>query len=267
MYTEYDIFPIKCTKRLSSTNDYIHLHESLELLYFSDGSCLVLNGDDFMRAEKGDIIVINSEFLHSVRCEEESATYICLIVDSSFCESMGFSTSNVLFQKKFKNGKISNLLEAIVSEQKSQSPYFKESIKINTLSILLELFKNHIEEKKLDEHRLSNKTEITKNVIKYIKKHFREHITISDIEKHCGYTRHYLSRTFKEVCGVTIMECLNASRMDEAKKMLIRTDLSINTISSQCGFESQSYFGKAFKKFIGCSPMEFRKRKTLDLSH
>lgn len=44
-----------------------------------------------------------------------------------------------------------------------------------------------------------------------------------------------------------------------AAMMLIRTDKSISSIAEQCGFVSDSYFGKIFKEIYNCTPRDYRK--------
>lgn len=252
--------PIKIERRISQYDDIIHWHENIELLYFLDGRCSILNGDEEMEVNKGDLFVINSDYLHSVKCEINSAEYIFMIIDHSYCEAMGFPTSEVTFQKKLKNREIGELIVKIYEEKLNKKAYYKEGAKIYTLLILLNLFRNYISEAD-NHHKDSNKITITKNIIKYLKSNYNRRITITDVEAYCGYTKYYLSRIFKEIRGKTIMAQLNDIRVDEAKKHLINSQLDINTISTICGFDNQSYFGKVFKKIVGCSPIEFRKRK------
>lgn len=252
--------PIKIERRISHYDDIIHWHESIELIYFLDGQCSVLNGDEEMDVEKGNIFIINSDYLHGVKCEMNSAEYIYMIIDHNYCEAMGFPTSEVTFQKKLKSLEIGELIVKIYEEKLNKKAFYKEGAKIYTLLILLDLFRHYISEDD-NQHKDSNKITITKKILKYLKSNYNRQITITDVETHCGYTKYYLSRIFKEIRGKTIMAQLNDIRIDEAKRHLINSQLDINTISTLCGFDNQSYFGKVFKKKVGCSPIEFRKQK------
>lgn len=53
---------------------------------------------------------------------------------------------------------------------------------------------------------------------------------------------------------------LTCIRLQNAKKLLERTDLPIQKIASECGFSDNSIFYKAFKKSFSLSPSEWRKR-------
>lgn len=49
-------------------------------------------------------------------------------------------------------------------------------------------------------------------------------------------------------------------RLDKAKEYLLTTDLSINAIAEEIGFDNEGYFSRIFKKYFGCSPREYRKK-------
>lgn len=252
--------PIIGGKQVKTGDDPIHWHESIELLYFIKGSCKVLNGNEEIRVTKGDLIVINSEALHSVRCDEKTPVpgeYIYFIVNHTFCEEMGFFTGENFITKKLRDKRIDRYFEIIEKELEEQKNYYNESVKINILNILLILFREYIIEG-YNEQKNSAKITLTKKMVKYIRKNMQRPITTADIENYCGYSKYYLSRVFREITGKTIMRYLNEIRTNEAKIMLSSSDMSISTIASECGFESQSYFGKVFKKYTGFSPIEFR---------
>lgn len=251
--------PVVFDKRIYNVDDTIHWHENIEILYFFGGECEVLNGDEILHAKKGDIIVLNSGCVHSVMCKNSKAEFACIIIDHLFCESLGFSVSDAQFTKCFQDAEMAALIEKIVNEPKDDE-LFSQTISVSTLSILLLLFKNYkIEEAR--EYLNSGKIELVKTIIKYIKRHYAERIMMDDIEKHCGYSKYYLSRVFKETCQKTIMGYLNEVRINKAKELLVKTDLDIKTVAESCGFECQSYFGKVFKKSEGRPPLSFRNFK------
>lgn len=72
-------------------------------------------------------------------------------------------------------------------------------------------------------------------------------------------TKH-LSRTVKETTGYTAVEWIDRFVILEAKVLLRSTTMSIQQISDELNFASQSFFGKYFKKHTGSSPKDFRNR-------
>ncbi len=253
------VYPLGLSYHHRNNDDYLHWHENIEILYFLSGECSVVNGSEEIKTRKDDIIIINSEAIHGIRFNNNFSDYILVHLDHTFCESMGFNTSDYRFAKKINDQKIANLIKHALEEQQEMNEFYQESVKITLLSVLLELFRNHII-KESKEHKISNKVKLTKKIIKYINKHFDEQLTIEDIENHCRYSRFYISRAFKEITGDTIMLYLNNVRIEKAKSLLENSNLSVSEISINCGFVSQSYFGKVFRKCENMSPLEYKSK-------
>ena len=72
-------------------------------------------------------------------------------------------------------------------------------------------------------------------------------------------SRSNLQRKLKSICGVTPGDYLRDYRLKKACKILLETDLRINEVAFMVGFNSASYFTKAFIKSYGMSPKEFIK--------
>jgi two-component system, response regulator YesN len=95
-------------------------------------------------------------------------------------------------------------------------------------------------------------------VIKFIKQHFQEKITLLDAADSVNLSPSYLSKLFKLEMRATFSEYLNEIRIEEAKKLLLSTDLHLGDVGFECGFEDQSYFTKVFKKSVGIAPSRYR---------
>ncbi|OJU17676.1 MAG: hypothetical protein BGN88_06065 [Clostridiales bacterium 43-6] len=73
-----------------------------------------------------------------------------------------------------------------------------------------------------------------------------------------GKSREYISRLFKKAVGRTLVDYLNACRIEYAKKMLISSSSDIIEISLECGYENLSTFYHLFKSKTGISPKKYR---------
>jgi AraC family transcriptional regulator, transcriptional activator of pobA len=69
-----------------------------------------------------------------------------------------------------------------------------------------------------------------------------------------------LSRALAEVTGRRTKELITDRRMLEAARMLRFTDLRIGEVASRAGFSDQLYFSRAFKRYHGDSPTQYRGR-------
>jgi len=76
-----------------------------------------------------------------------------------------------------------------------------------------------------------------------------------------GITTHQLSQVINEHASTSFPDFVNSYRIAEAKKRLFDNDVRMNQLAIDVGFNNKTTFNLAFKKFVGCSPTEFRKRK------
>ncbi len=75
------------------------------------------------------------------------------------------------------------------------------------------------------------------------------------------YSPNYLGTTFKKETGNSLNSYILSLRIEEAKELLVNSDLKSTDIAMSTGFSSSSYFAFSFKKAVGMSPREYRKSK------
>ncbi|MDF2716088.1 MAG: response regulator [Paenibacillus sp.] len=99
---------------------------------------------------------------------------------------------------------------------------------------------------------------IVGQVEQYLRKHFRESITLQSLSQEFGLVPNYLSVLFKREIGVTPLEYLLEFRIKEAKRMMDeRPHLLLKQVASEVGYPDQLYFSRVFKKQTGQSPSEY----------
>lgn len=80
--------------------------------------------------------------------------------------------------------------------------------------------------------------------------------TLQTLAERVGMSRSVFALRFKEIVGSTPMEYLTRWRMLLAGERLKSSDESLSAIASSLGYESDSAFGKAFRRVMGCSPRQ-----------
>lgn len=101
--------------------------------------------------------------------------------------------------------------------------------------------------------------------LEYINANFKKPISASDAARESCLSVSRFIHLFKEECGIGFSEYLTALRIDEAKRMLVETDMKIFNIASYCGYAGQSYFGLVFKKATGMPPASYRRKFKRDV--
>lgn len=105
----------------------------------------------------------------------------------------------------------------------------------------------------------SEETMYTK-ATRYMKKHYREAITIAEVAKHCNLSISQLYRNFMRNTGKPAKAYLTKLRLAEAKRLLISTNTDISMIAEQCGFTTHAHFSYTFTQAENMSPSEYRKK-------
>ena len=93
----------------------------------------------------------------------------------------------------------------------------------------------------------------------YLDENYNRDIDLDYLESAFFISKFHLSREFKKLTGVTIINYLNSRRISEAKKMLRFTEQSISSIAISCGIPDVNYFTKVFTKYESMTPSSYRK--------
>ena len=96
-------------------------------------------------------------------------------------------------------------------------------------------------------------------IIKYIDEYYRTPINTKDLAYIANYSPDHLRVLFKKETGVSPKEYILQKRLGHAIKLLETTNMSVNQISLECGFEYASHFIKFLKQKTNLTPKEIRK--------
>lgn len=106
-------------------------------------------------------------------------------------------------------------------------------------------------------------TPLTASLMRYLNENYASHITGESLAEAFHYSSEYIDKKMKQELGMTPHAYLTCIRLQNAKKLLERTDLPIQKIALECGFSDNSIFYKAFKKSFSLSPSEWRKKNKI----
>lgn len=105
-----------------------------------------------------------------------------------------------------------------------------------------------------------NHKNLLKEAREYIGDHYQEPIFIRDIALSVGVSESYLSHLFKENFDYTVIDYLMRVRIEAAQELMKARELPLKDIAEKCGFSSQSYFAKVFKKYFGVTPKLYQNK-------
>ena len=103
-------------------------------------------------------------------------------------------------------------------------------------------------------------TKIVRDALYYIRRHYNENISLTDVAEHINVNKSYLCDVFKKEQKVTILQYMTNLRIEKAKELLLHTDMKMYEISVEVGYNDYTYFSQIFKRNTGSTLSEFRKK-------
>jgi len=94
--------------------------------------------------------------------------------------------------------------------------------------------------------------------VRYIREKVGGGIDVTQVLQHVPVSRRSLEQRFRELVGHSPGEEIRRTRVQEACKLLIGTDLKLIDIAMRCGFEYASYFSRSFRREMGMTPKAYR---------
>lgn len=136
------------------------------------------------------------------------------------------------------------------TDEKNVSLYFAKLVQIYT-----EISNGYKQTKVQSQTKLSNK------IIEYIQEVYMDaNLGLGMIATKFNISEGYVSSLFKEQTGINFTEYVEKLRIGKACEKLVQTNISINEIGEQVGYNSVQSFRRAFKRMQGISPSEYRKQ-------
>lgn len=99
------------------------------------------------------------------------------------------------------------------------------------------------------------------SVIAYIKKHYKEELTLTAIADSLGYNQSYICQVFRKKLKYTPMRYLYLYRIEKAKELIAYSDFDLKQIASITGFKTIHHFTRLFHDTEGISPGQWREKE------
>lgn len=253
-------FIFHCDNILQTRSVYPNWHDNAEFIFCLSGSGTAHSDSDDIEMRPGDTVIINPRCLHYYTSPDR-VSYHCLIIDNSFFRENGFDLSKIRFDVHFRDEHAGKLMEEINAAFKSEATLSRiAEIRLAVLNYIIYICKNHtVEAAEESGGKISKSHEAILKAVEFIDKNYEKKLTVDEIASVAGFSKYHFSRLFKNYTGFTVVEHINGRRCETAKVLLENRSYSISQIAAECGFESCSYFAKAFERSFGMLPSAYRK--------
>lgn len=255
---------------LHNINQYpIHWHEEIELIFVLQGTIKIIEENKSFELKEGDLILINSNMLHSSEYIEQNTTLV-MQIDVKYYEKFYPNFSNILFEcKSFlsseKNQKAFNIVRSLLagimfSVNKKNTDY-----ELEVHELLFRLIRLFISNFIVDASQSLNvrPTDRLMRIVQYINEHYMESISLNDIAEAEYLSVHYLSKYIKDYLGLPFIKYLTSVRLKKSVHELIYTNKNISDVALSNGFPNSKSYYKAFNEAFGITPSAYRKQNQL----
>jgi AraC-like DNA-binding protein len=249
---------------------YWHFHPEYELVYIEGASGNRHVGSHLSRFEDSDLVLIGSyiphlNFDYGVKTQYEKIVvhirpdflrdHLAGLPELSVIQALLTKAQHgIAFGKDTKN---------------TVGPRLKKLPSLSHFARFLELLdifnELHLAKDKVLLHDAPVKNQFTRKdqnrlklIYEHIDKYYKQKIDITEVAELSNLSNAAFCRYFKKMTKLTFTEFVNHYRVDKAKKMLL-IDKNVTEACFDCGFESLSYFNRAFKKVTGKNPTKFKK--------
>ena len=253
----------------------LHKHNYIEIVYVFAGELTQYIDGKEIRMQQGDMLLLNQHVEHGVKCAGAGDIGINFIVLPEFFDIplQMMNKENVIadflvgtlkqnrsipqylnFQLQGQNA-ISNLMEnMIISIMDGNNN--EDIINQYSMGLVFLYLINHIDMLSEDSSH-SYEDIVIQAAAKYIDSHYKT-ASLSQIAGDLNQSQSSLSRMIKRCTGHTFQELLMRKRFQKAVMFLMETELSVEEIAVNIGYENQSYFYRQFKERYGMTPYKYR---------
>ena len=251
-----------------------HSHSYYQIYYIIHGGLTHVTDGEECRLVKGDAFIIPPGHPHRVCDIEDALFYTFAFTEESVSSAQSHSLVSRFLQDIKSNestrAKIPLKDEALLLTESLMEELYKEfcekkigytdTMKAYATVLLTTLARHHFENAELTISHSDSRTRIL-YCIEYVDQNFGESLSLAEMAKWTAMSCADFCKHFRSVTGTTFLRYLNRTRIENAR-LMIDKGIKISAVSGFCGYNDFSTFYRNFKAIVGCSPEQYRKKRT-----
>lgn len=272
-------FDISVVRMIRYMPAHWHTNDYFELYYVFAGSCELHFENEVIIMRPGTIVLLSPATRHASPCYSDECVLFCYMIRTStfnlvFWNNLTDQNLMSAFFRKALNGeegksylhfetredaRIQLLLYDIYKEYNSGDIYSPHMMNSLMSMFFIQLLRDYKNEVHLPLEASLHWNPCFGEIFTYIQNNYRT-VTLQDLAEHFNYSERQLTRIIYSATNHNFSEVLLDLRMHNAAGYLSTTSLSTEKISELAGYSNVSSFYRAFKKFHGSSPSEYRRK-------
>lgn len=248
---------------IAGAQNVVHSHPFLEILFVRSGTGSIRLSEQDFPLQAGDLVVVNAGVPHQECSDEADPLYFYFAAYDKI--ALPDLPENRLFRDDIcpvmHTGEMAErflpLFQTVLRELEEDKDFGYEIAQTTARIIVMRLFRLLNRDYNAKELLRGNK--VLQDALRYIDGHYTSDISLEELAAKCLVSKYYLSHLFTKSTGKSIGRYILDKRMYMAKYLLSSTDLSVEQVSTDCGFSDSAYFCRLFKKETGFTPTQYRK--------
>jgi len=247
------------------TMHHSHIHPHFEVYFCTESfeQRSVINGVEYIYDHP--CVIISSPFtIHSMSCNDKEAKS-CDRFIIYFDEKLFDSFAPYLIDEEFrcKNSGLMFKLDKMQADSlktmlEQLSPTTKSEKELTIVMFLNKLIGFCPIDKAI---KVGTSSFYIQDVLQYIAENCSEQVLTEEVAREFAISRSKLYRDFKRHTGDTIHAYVDACKINHAKSLLLsKANYSISEVAKFSGFQNETYFFPFFKRHVGLTPIEYRKK-------
>lgn len=110
------------------------------------------------------------------------------------------------------------------------------------------------------ENKDMRNAKVIQDAVEYIATNYNKELTLEEVAQASYLSPYYLSHLFRSELNCTFVEYVTKVRIENAKRLMRGTNLSLSEICEEVGYKDSSYFSKVFRKAEGIVPSRYRQQ-------
>lgn len=148
---------------------------------------------------------------------------------------------------------------ALLKETVSETPMGRLYAESLSQTLIFHLLKNYTTTASIQENSSGGLSGYRlRRVTEFIDEHLEEDLTLGEIAEVAELSQFHFARVFRQTTGITPQQYVMQKRIEQAKQLLTRSNLSLVEVSLRTGFKNQSHFTTLFRKFTKLTPKMWR---------
>lgn len=249
----------------------LHFHNLIEIGYCHYGAGELVIEEDQYRFGAGMVSCIPANFLHVTKSDTHVRAFweYLYISPADILKQQGKpmqETRNIIdavnrsafFIKVEENPIFVTLIRAIFEEMQSKNAYYRECVGGLAYTLLYEIARFN-GRGNVQSCGKNNSLQL-ENAIEYVERNYPNNFKIADLANECHMSETHFRRVFQEKMNMTPVEYVNFVRIKKACELIDKTDISMEDVAEKVGFITPSTFNRNFRRIIGTSPYQWKKR-------